>query len=120
MKKTLLITLLAASAATFAFASPHSDMRMLFDSLNLTSKQKEQLKTIRKEARTERLKLMDQLEDLRDKTDEKVLAVLTDEQKKTYLAKRSERMEQRKPPQGCSRDGMPPERDTMMPNPGRE
>jgi Skp family chaperone for outer membrane proteins len=115
MKKTLLIGLLLVSASAFAFAGPHGDMRMMYDTLNLTSKQKQQLKTIRKEARDERIKLMDQMDDLRDKTNDRVMAVLNDDQKKQLLAIRSERMQQRKmPPQRCDRGRMP-ERGKMMP-----
>jgi len=113
MKKTLLIGLLLASAATFAYAGPHGDMRMLFDSLNLTAAQKEQLKTIRKEARDERIKLKDQMDDLRDKTNERVMAVLNDEQKKAYRTKRTEMMQMRKAHR-CDCDRMP-ERGKMMP-----
>jgi len=106
MKRTLLLTLLLGSIAAYAYGGPHGDMRMLFDSLNLTAAQKQQLKTIRKEARDERIKLMDQMDDLRDKTNDRVMAVLNDEQKKAYLAKRTEMMQMRKS-QHCDRATMP-------------
>lgn len=116
MKKTaLILALIGLSVSAFAYMDgPRDDMRMNFDTLNLTAKQKQQLKTIRKEARDERIKLMDQMDDLRDKTEERVMAVLTDEQKKTLQAERTERMKQRKAPQDCDRDRMP-ERGKMMP-----
>ena len=99
MKKTLLFGLLLASAAAFAHPGsnygPGNDMRMLFGTLDLTAKQQEQLNTIRKEARNERRKLTDQLDDLRDKTRQRVMAVLTDEQKKTLLAERKAMMQKR-------------------------
>lgn len=113
MKRTVMIGLLLVSVSALAFPGPRDDMRMMFEGLNLTSKQKAELKTIRKEARDERIKLMDQMDDLRDKTDERVMAVLTDEQKKALQAKRAERMKQRKSPQqGCDRM---PERGKMVP-----
>jgi len=106
MKRTLILGLLLASVSAYAFMEPRGDMRMLFETLELTPAQKAQLKTIRKEARDERIKLTDQLDDLRDKTQERILAVLTDEQKKAYLSQRAEmmRMHRAKP---CDRDRMP-------------
>jgi len=106
MKRTLLLGLLLASVSAFAYAGPHGDKRMLFDGLNLTAAQKQQLKTIRKEARDERIKLRDQMDDLREKADERVMAVLTDEQKKAYLAKKAEWMQMRKAHR-CDHDTMP-------------
>lgn len=97
MKRTLLLGLLLTSVSAFAFmGGPRDDMRMLFESLDLSASQKTQLRTIRNEARDERRALMDKLEALRDKTDERVLAVLTDEQKKLYKSKRAEMMQKRK------------------------
>ena len=115
MKKTVMIGLLLISVSALAFPGPgpRDDMRMMFEGLNLTTKQKAALKTIRKEARDERIKLMDQMDDLRDKTEERVMAVLTDEQKKALQTKRAEMMKQRKTQQGCDRDRMP-ERGKMM------
>jgi len=109
MKKTLLLGALLASVSAFAYG-PHDNMRALYDTLNLTSAQKQQLKTIRKEARDERLKLMDQMDDLRDKTNDRVLAVLNDEQKKAYLAAKSDRMKKRMNKNSCDRDRMPMQR----------
>jgi len=106
MKKTLLIGLLLASASAFAFAGPHGDMRMIYDSLDLTAKQQEQLHAIRKEARDERMKLKDQLDDLRFKTRQRVMALLTDEQKKTLQSERKAMMQQRAT-QRCGCDRMP-------------
>ena len=120
MKRTVMIGLLLISVSALAFPGPgpRDDMRMALEGLNLTSKQKAELKTIRKEARDERIKLMDQMDDLRDKTDERVMAVLTDEQKKTLQAKRAEMMKQRKAPQqGCDR--MPPQNGDQMPERGK-
>ncbi|MHC3993753.1 Spy/CpxP family protein refolding chaperone [Thiomicrolovo sp. ZZH C-3] len=109
MKRTLLIGALLTAAGTSAFAGPHGDSRMLLNSLDLTTAQKQQLKTIRKEARNERFKLMDQMDDLRDKTNDRILAVLTDDQKKAYIAARSDRMKQRMDKR-CDRDKMPMKR----------
>ncbi|UFS63071.1 Spy/CpxP family protein refolding chaperone [Sulfurimonas sp. HSL-3221] len=109
MKRTLLIGALLAAAGTSAFAGPHGGDRMLFNSLDLTTAQKQQLKTIRKEARDERFKLRDQMDDLRDKTNDRILAVLTEDQKKAYIAARSDRMQQRMDKR-CDRDKMPMKR----------
>ena len=108
MKRTLTLGLLLASVSAFAYG-PHGDMRMLYDSLNLTAAQKQQLKTIRKEARDERIKLTDQMDDLRDKTNDRILAVLTDEQKKAYIAARNDRLKKHMD-QRCDHDKMPMKR----------
>ena len=122
MKRTLIVGLLLASVTAFAYPGPNGgpqpgpdgDMRMPFESLDLTSKQKQQIKTIQREAREARFKLMDQMDDLRDKTREQVMAVLTAEQKKTLEAERKEMMQQRKSAQGCDR-GQMPDRGKMPP-----
>lgn len=105
MKKRVLIGLLLASAGAFAFSGPRDDMRMLFDSLDLTASQKAQLVTIRKESRDARFKLMDAMEALRDKTQTRVLAVLTDEQKVLYRQQRAD-MRGKHKSQRCDRDKM--------------
>lgn len=113
MKKTLAVGLLVASVAAIAHPGPRDDTRMLFDTLNLTAKQQEQLHTIRKEARDERMKLMDKLDDLRFNTRQKVMAVLTDEQKKTLQEQRASMLKQRMS-QGCQGDQMPPRAKMSM------
>lgn len=106
MKRTLILGLLLTSVAAFAYGPHGGEMRFAFDELNLTAKQKEQLKTIRREARTERIKLTDKLDDLRDQTEERMMAVLTDEQKKSLLAARKSMREKREPMR-CNHDKMP-------------
>jgi len=106
MKRTLMIGLLLASVSAFAFPGPRDDMRVLYDTLDLTKAQKVQLKTIRKETRDARLKLMDQMDDLREQSQERVMAVLTDEQRKTLLAKRAE-MRQKRAATRCDHDRIP-------------
>ncbi len=118
MKKTLIIGMLLASAAAFAYPGqdhgPRDDMPpMLFDTLNLTTKQQEQLHAIRKEARDERMKLMDKLDDLRFNTRQKVMAVLTDEQKKTLQEQRASMLKKRMS-QGCQGGQMPPRAKMSM------
>lgn len=78
MKKTAMIILaLGLCVGAYAFMEmPRDDMRERFASLDLSKEQKAQLKTIRKEVRSERIKLMDQMDDLREKTEERVMAVL--------------------------------------------
>lgn len=106
MKRIVTLTLLLASASAFA-QEPHGrQMRMLFEDLDLTSAQKTQLKTIRKETRNERIKLTDQLEDLREKTDERVMAVLTEAQKKQFIEARKA-MHKERICMRCDRDKMP-------------
>lgn len=115
MKRTLLLGLLLTSVSAFAFmGGPRDDMRMLFETLELSKAQKSQLRIIRNEAQDERRELMDKLEDLRDKTDERVKAVLTDQQKKIYEAKRAE-MKEKFRHGAMSRDRMSPEKSPCAP-----
>ena len=90
MKRTLIIGLLLTSVSAFACMGHQGPQKMMFDELNLTAAQEKQLKTIRKESRTERLKLMDQMDDLRDQSKKRVMTILTDEQKVKFKALRKE------------------------------
>ena len=88
MKRILAIAALAAAVS--AFACMPQQQRMPLDELDLTDAQKQELRSIRKEARTERLKLTDALEELRDKTQSRMMALLTDEQKAELTSLRKE------------------------------
>lgn len=107
MKKTAMIILaLGLCVGAYAFMEmPRDNMHERFASLDLSKEQKAQLKTIRKEARSERIKLMDQMDDLREKTEERVMAVLTDKQREQLRAKQSE-MRPKPGTNGCNRDKM--------------
>lgn len=105
-KTTLLIVLLGLSVSVYAFMEPpRDDIRRLFASLDLSQEQKTQLKTIHKESRDERIKLMDKMDELRDKTEERVMAVLTEKQREQLKARRSE-MQRKRDDDGCNRDRM--------------
>jgi len=109
-KTTLIIALLGLSVSAFAFMhEPRDDMRELFASLDLSKEQKAQLKTIRNETRDERIKLMDKMDELREKSEERVMAVLTEKQREQFKANRTAMMKQR--------DDAPCNRDKMMRKP---
>lgn len=110
MKRTLLIGLLLTSVSAFAFMGHPGDNRMMFDELNLTEKQEQQLTTIRKASRDERIKLMDKMDELRRKTDREIMGVLTKEQQTQFKELRKEMRHAMKQP----RKGERPERDTMV------
>ncbi len=89
MKPFAAATLFAVTSMTLFAAMPHDRPAPLpLDRIELSAAQKEELRAIRIEARTERLKLTDALEALRDRTDERILAVLTDAQKAELKALR--------------------------------
>jgi Spy/CpxP family protein refolding chaperone len=90
MKRTIIIGMLLTSVSAFAFSGHRGAQNLMLDELNLTPAQQKQLKTIRKESRGERIKLMDQMDDLRDSTRERILSVLTDKQKTQFLSLRKE------------------------------
>jgi len=90
MKRTVIIGMLLTSVSAFAFSGHCGAQNLMLDELNLTSAQQKQLKTIRKESGGEWIKLMDQMDALGDSTRERVLAVLTDEQKTKFLSLRKE------------------------------
>lgn len=90
MKRTLLIGLLLSSISAFAAMGHHGPNPMIFDELELTPTQAKEIKTIQKVSRDKRIKLMDQMDDLRDETRQKTLSVLTDEQKAKFKALRKE------------------------------
>lgn len=109
MKRTLLLAMLLTSVSVFAFMGPDRHMnRMMFEELNLTSEQKARVKNIYKESRDAQIKLMDQMDDLRDKTWERAMAVLDEEQKKAFTALRKERM--KRPKKACGGNGTMPMR----------
>lgn len=85
MKTLLIITALTASIATFACTGKCDNAQRALETLDLTPAQKTQITTIRNETRAEHHKLMDQLDDLHLKSKDRVLAVLTPEQKKAFL-----------------------------------
>ena len=105
MKRTIIIGMLLASASAYAFSGHHGPRGMLFDELNLTPAQEKQLKTIRKESRDEHIKLMDQMDDLRESTRKRMLSVLTEEQKKEFMALRKA-MRQSPQKECCNRGTM--------------
>lgn len=84
MKRLLTTAAILASVSAFAFMPHPMPMHLPLNALDLTTAQKEKLRTIQREARNEHLKLMDQMEDLRDKTDERMMNVLTDAQRKQW------------------------------------
>lgn len=92
MKKVILIIALAGlSVSAFAMkGGPHDDMRMLYETLDLTKEQKTELTAIRKETRDARIKLMDQMEAVNTKSRERVMAVLTEAQRAELKAQRAE------------------------------
>jgi Spy/CpxP family protein refolding chaperone len=109
MKRTLLLGMLLTSVSVYAFMGPERPMNtMTFEELNLTSEQKARIKTIYKESRNERIKLMDQMDDLRDETQERVMAVLDKEQKKAFIALRKEM--RKRPKKACGGHGTMPMR----------
>lgn len=110
MKRTLLIGLLLTSVSAFAFMGHPGDNRMMFDELNLTEKQEQQLTTIRKASRDEQIKLMDKMDELRQKTDREMMGVLTQEQQAKFKEIRKEMRRAIKQP----RNSDCPDRDTMV------
>ncbi|WP_345975944.1 Spy/CpxP family protein refolding chaperone [Sulfurimonas sp. HSL3-7] len=105
MKRTLLIGLLLTSVSAFAYMGHPGPDRMMLDELNLTPAQEKEIKTIRKESRNERIKLMDQMDELRDETRKQMMSVLNDEQKRQFIALRKE-MRQSRRDNGCDRGTM--------------
>ncbi|MGB5965772.1 MAG: Spy/CpxP family protein refolding chaperone [Sulfurimonadaceae bacterium] len=105
MKRTLLIGMLLTSVSAFAFMGHQGPNRAMFDELNLTAAQEKQIKTIRKESRDERIKLMDQMDDLRDQSRKRMMSALDDEQKVKFKALRKEMRQSRKNDR-CDRDTM--------------
>lgn len=96
MKKSVIIGMLIASVSAFAYMGSHGDRFMLFEELNLTPAQEKQIKTIRKESRAERFKLMDQMDDLRIDTRKRIMSVLDDKQKEKYITLRRDMRQFRK------------------------
>ncbi len=105
MKRTLVIGLFLTSVSAFAFMGHPGPDRIMFDEINLTPAQEKEIKTIRKESRSEHIRLMDQMEELRDQTRKKMLSVLNDEQKAKYTALRKEMRNSRRN-DGCDRATM--------------
>lgn len=92
MKRFLLLTLIMGSVSAFAYIGGHGKMQLLFDELDLTADQQKELTIIKKESRAERLKLMDALDDLQNKTQTRIKAVLTKDQLVRYKELRQNRM----------------------------
>jgi Spy/CpxP family protein refolding chaperone len=90
MKRTLLIGLLLTSVSAFAFMGHPGPTPMILDELDLTPAQAKEIKAIQKASRNEHIKISDQMDDLRDATRQKMLSVLTDEQKTKFKALRKE------------------------------
>ena len=105
MKRAIITGMLLTSVSAFAFMGHHGPQEMLLDELNLTPAQEKQIKTIRKESRDEQIRLMDQMDDLRDSTRKRILSVLDDEQKKKFTALRKE-MRQSPEKERCDRATM--------------
>jgi Spy/CpxP family protein refolding chaperone len=103
MKRTVAIALILASVGAYACQGQpmghgkdgHPRMGLMAMELNLTADQKSKIKEIRKASRNQHFELMDQMEELRDSTETKMLAVLDDEQKTKFLKMRKEKLQHR-------------------------
>lgn len=82
MKKVITAILALAFSATIAFAGPA-------EKLNLTPEQKQQWVQVRKEFHA-------QMKQLREEQDQKLMAILTDEQKAQFEQMKAERREHRR------------------------
>lgn len=82
MKKVITALLAVAFSATIAFAGPA-------EKLNLTPEQKQQWVQVRKEFHA-------QMKQLREEQDQKLMAILTDEQKAQFEQMKAERREHRR------------------------
>lgn len=104
MKRSIIIGLLLTSVSAFACMgggmSKDHQMGMLQE-LNLSDEQKSKIRTIRQESREEKFKLMDQMEELQDKTRSRIMAVLNTEQKAKFIELRQENVRACKGPKGC-------------------
>ncbi|MBN2896871.1 MAG: hypothetical protein JXK05_13385 [Campylobacterales bacterium] len=104
MKRSIIIALLLSSVSAFAcmgggMCKDHQ-MGMMRD-LGLNDEQKSKIRTIRQEARSEKFKLMDKMEELQDQTDTRIMAVLNTEQKAKFIELRQENVRACKGPKGC-------------------